>query len=292
MSITKYRSIFIGIALGLSFISLALIGKYGIKPGIDFTGGTVIEIAINGEDAVLKNKSEIEGRGVKVFATGDIDGEKSYRLISTDNYDALKSELENYLTVGTSTYTVLGVSDVGPSLGGEMKQKAIIAIVVASLAILLFIAFSFRKVSEPVASWKYGIASLVTLLHDILIPTGAYALMSHYYGAEVDTLFIVALLTILGISVSDKIVVFDRIRENLTLSHKKSFSEIVDISLRQTFTRSVNTSLTVVLALLVLAVYGPAATVFFSITLTIGMIVGTYSSIFVASTLLTFFTKK
>jgi preprotein translocase subunit SecF len=288
MSITKYRKTFIGIALGLSFISLALIGKYGIEPGIDFTGGTVMEISYKGEDVLQKNRAEIESRGVKVFVTED----KTYRLISTDNYDSLKSELENYLTVGTSTYTVLGVSDVGPSLGGEMKQKAIIAIVIASLAILLFIAFSFRKVSEPVASWKYGIASLVTLLHDILIPTGVYAILSHYYGAEVDTLFIVALLTILGISVSDKIVVFDRIRENLALGHKKSFAEIVDISLKQTFTRSINTSLTVVFSLLVLALYGPTATVFFSITLIVGMIVGTYSSIFVASTLLTFFTKK
>ena len=288
MSITKYRSVFIGIALLLSFVSLALISTYGIRPGIDFTGGTVVELSYKGEDALIKNKSEIEGRGVKVFETGD----KTHRLISTDGYDSLMSELQKYLVVGTSTYTILGVTDVGPSLGGEMKQKAIIAIVVAALAILLFIAFSFRKVSEPVASWKYGIASLVTLLHDILIPTGVYAFMSHYYGAEVDTLFIVALLTILGISVSDKIVVFDRIRENLALGHKKSFREIVDVSLRQTFTRSINTSLTVVFALLVLALYGPTATVFFSVTLIVGMIVGTYSSIFVASTLLTFFTKK
>ncbi len=288
MSITKYRSVFIGIALALSVLSLALIGKYGIKPGTDFTGGTVLEVSYKGADVLAKNKGTISDRGVKVYDLGD----KKYKLTSVSSFDSMKAELAPYLSSASSTYTIDGVTDVGPSLGKEMKQKALIAIASAAFAILLFIAFSFRKVSEPVASWKYGFASLITLLHDILIPTGVYAYLSYRYGAEVDTLFIVALLTILGISISDKIVVFDRIRENLTLGGKKSFREIVDVSLRQTFTRSVNTSFTVVLALSVLALYGPKATVFFSITLIVGMIVGTYSSIFVASTLLTFFTKK
>ncbi len=288
MSITKYRSVFIGIALALSLVSLTLITKYGIKPGIDFTGGTVLEVSYKGSDVLAKNISTIADRGVKVYYLGD----KKYKLTSVSSFDAMKAELAPYLSTASSTYTVDGVTDVGPSLGKEMKQKAFIAIASAAFAILLFIAFSFRKVSEPVASWKYGFASLVTLLHDILIPTGVYAYISYRYGAEVDTLFIVALLTILGISISDKIVVFDRIRENLTLGGKKSFRDIVDVSLRQTFTRSVNTSFTVVLALSVLALYGPKATVFFSVTLIVGMIVGTYSSIFVASTLLTYFTKK
>ncbi len=288
MSITKYRSVFIGIALALSIISLALIGKYGIKPGIDFTGGTVLEISYKDTDVLAKNKASVTDRGTKVYDLGD----KKYKLIGVSTFDAMKAELAPYLSSASSTYTIDGVTDVGPSLGKEMKQKALIAIASAALAILLFIAFSFRKVSEPVASWKYGFASLVTLLHDILIPTGVYAYLSYRYGAEVDTLFIVSLLTILGISISDKIVVFDRIRENLSLGGKKSFREIVDVSLRQTFTRSINTSFTVVLALTVLALYGPKATIFFSITLIVGMIVGTYSSIFVASTLLTYFTKK
>lgn len=288
MSITTYRAWFIGLAVALSVASLASVAKFGFKPGIDFTGGTVLEITYEGDDALVAHKNDIEERGVSVFALGD----KKYKLISTDSYDVMSSELKPFLSSGSSTFTVNGVTTIGPSLGKEMKQKAVMAIVVASLAILAFIAFSFRKVSEPVASWKYGFATLVTLLHDILIPTGVYAYLSFKYGVLVDTLFIVALLTILGISIADKIVVFDRIRENLKNGAKKNeFMKVVDTSLRQTFTRSVNTSLTVVISLLVLAVYGPQATVFFSVTLIVGMIVGTYSSIFVASNLLTYFTN-
>lgn len=289
MSITKYRVFFVGLAVFLSLLSLVSIAVYGFKPGIDFTGGTVLEIGYEGEDILALHESEVKERGVSVFTLG----EKKYKLISTESYDVMSSELKPFLSEASSSYTVHGVTTIGPSLGKEMKQKAVMAIVVASLAILAFIAFSFRKVSEPVASWRYGFATLVTLLHDILIPTGVYAYLSYTYGALVDTLFIVALLTILGISIADKIVVFDRIRENLKNGAKKNeFMKVVDASLRQTFTRSVNTSLTVVLALLVLALYGPKATVFFSITLIVGMVVGTYSSIFVASNLLTYFVKK
>lgn len=289
MSITKYRAVFIGIALLLSLAALVSIAQFGIKPGIDFTGGTVVDISYEGKDVLAENRKAIIDRGVTVYDLGD----KKYKLVSVGGFDSMISELKGYLSTASSTYKENGVTDIGPTLGLEMEKKAIIAIVSASLAILAFIAFSFRKVSLPVASWKYGVASLVTLLHDILIPTGVYAYLSYRYGAEVDTLFIVSLLTILGISISDKIVVFDRIRENLKGGMgKRSFTDIVDLSLRQTFTRSVNTSFTVVLALSVLALYGPKATVFFSVTLIVGMIVGTYSSIFVASTLLTYFTKK
>lgn len=174
-----------------------------------------------------------------------------------------------------------------------MTKKAIIALVMVVLAILAFIAFAFREVSLPVQSWKYGVIAMVTLLHDIIVPTGIYAILSYKYGAEIDTLFIIALLTIIGISISDKIVVFDRIRENLKASNaKRSFDEIVGVSLKQTFTRSVNTSVTVILALLALFLFGPVMTKWFTLTLIIGMFVGTYSSIFVASPLLTVWNKK
>jgi preprotein translocase subunit SecF len=174
-----------------------------------------------------------------------------------------------------------------------MTKKAIIAIALVMLAILAFIAFAFREVSLPVQSWKYGVIAMVTLIHDIIIPTGLYVYLSNHFGAEVDTLFIVSLLTIVGISISDKIVVFDRIRENLKLSSsKKPFEEVVGMSLRQTFTRSINTSVTVIIALLSLYFFGPASTKFFALTLTAGMIVGTYSSIFVASPLLTVWNRK
>ena len=161
--------------------------------------------------------------------------------------------------------------------------------ILVSLAIILFIAFAFRKVSRPVSSWKYGFIAIVTLLHDVIIPAGLFVMLSHYYGAEMDTLFVVAVLTILGLSVSDTIVIFDRIRENLknvSGMNKINFSEIVGHSVEQSYVRSISTSLTVILVLLALAFFGPVTTKYFALMLTAGMFFGTYSSIFLASPLL------
>ena len=155
--------------------------------------------------------------------------------------------------------------------------------------IVLYIAFAFRKVSKPVSSWRYGIIAIVTLLHDVIIPVGIFSVLSHYFGAEVDTLFVVAILTVLGLSVSDTIVIFDRIRENLSNQpniSKAEFSKVVGTSLDQSFVRSIATSLTVIIVLLALVFWGPVSTKYFALMLTFGMFFGTYSSIFLASPLL------
>ena len=158
------------------------------------------------------------------------------------------------------------------------------------LCTIVFIAWAFRGVSKPVQSWKYGIVAIVTLLHDILVPAGLFAILGRFVGAEVDALFIVALLTILGISINDTIVVFDRIRENLRFNEDKGrreeFEEVVGRSITQTIARSINTSLTVVIVLAALYLLGPVVTKNFALTLIVGMIAGTYSSIFLASPLL------
>ena len=185
-------------------------------------------------------------------------------------------------------YPVLEKSftSIGPSVGSELKRKAIISILVVIFAIILFITYAFRKVSRPVASWKYGVITIITLLHDIVIPTGIFALMAHYTGAEVDTLFVLALLTILGLSVHDKIVVFDRIRENLKEENQKPFSETVGTSTSQTIVRSINITLTIVFVLVPLYLFGPETTRNFALILTIGLFFGIYSSLFFASPLL------
>jgi preprotein translocase subunit SecF len=175
---------------------------------------------------------------------------------------------------------------IGPSVGKELTSKAIMAIILVSLAIICFIAFAFRKVSKPVSSWKYGIIAVITLFHDVAIPVGVFTLLSHFQGVEVDTLFVVAVLTILGLSVSDTIVVFDRIRENLRNRVSTSFDETVGRSLEQSYVRSICTSLTVILVLLSLFFFGPSSTKYFALMLTAGMFFGTYSSIFLASPLL------
>jgi preprotein translocase subunit SecF len=184
---------------------------------------------------------------------------------------------------------------VSPIIGSELLEKGWIALGLVTVCIILFIAFAFRHVSKPVASWKYGIVAIITLIHDVLIPTGLFAFLGHINGAEVDSLFIVGLLTILGISINDTIVVFDRIRENLRLNEevrkKESYEEVVGRSIMQTLARSINTSLTVVIVLLALYILGPQTTQNFALTLIVGMIAGTYSSIFLASPLLVVWEK-
>jgi preprotein translocase subunit SecF len=288
MFIIKYKAFFIGLSIALVVVSLGLMKSYGIKQGIDFTGGSVIDITYTGQVKEL-DSSMFEAEGIDVYKTG----ESTYRLISEKTYEEIGPVITTIANTDQKTpFQFTQVNTVGPTLGAEMTKKAIIALIVVVLAILAFIAFSFREVSLPVQSWKYGVIAMVTLIHDIVVPTGVYVLLSHKYGAEVDTLFIIALLTIIGISISDKIVVFDRIRENLKRGDKKmSFDDIVGKSLKQTFTRSINTSVTVILALLALFFFGPSMTKWFTLTLIVGMFVGTYSSIFVASPLLTVWNK-
>lgn len=283
MFIIKYKSVFIGIAVLLVAASFMLMWKYGIREGVDFTGGTVIETRYVADAPESIDVQKLEASDIRVFKTGT----STYKFISTKEYGEMHPILVGAVAQGKYAYEETQVNTVGPTLGKEMTRKAFIAIGFVVLAILMFIAFSFREVSRPVSSWKYGVIAMVTLLHDIIVPTGVYVLLSHFYGAEVDTLFVIALLTILGISIADKIVVFDRIRENLKAGQNKNFDDVVGISLKQTFTRSINTSVTVVLALIALYLYGPVATKFFALTLMVGMVVGTYSSIFVASPLLT-----
>jgi len=176
---------------------------------------------------------------------------------------------------------------IGPVLGEEALRKALVSIVLVILGIVLYITFAFRKVSEPVSSWKYGLVAIAALVHDVIIPSGVFAILGHFAGYEIDTLFITALLVILGFSVHDTIVVFDRVRENLkNSSGKKLFADIVGESINQTFIRSINTSLTTVIALVVLYFFGGEATQHFSLALIIGIVAGTYSSIFIGSPLL------
>ncbi len=176
---------------------------------------------------------------------------------------------------------------IGPVIGKELKKKSITAMILVIVMIILYIAFAFRKVSTPVNSFYYGLMAVAALIHDVTLPAGVFAVLGHYYGVEVDTLFVTALLTVLGFSVHDTIVVFDRIRENLRNSgNKNNFETIVGVSVNQTVGRSINTSLTVILVLLAIFFLGGESTKYFSLALLIGVAIGTYSSIFLASPLL------
>ncbi|MCX6719313.1 MAG: protein translocase subunit SecF, partial [Candidatus Taylorbacteria bacterium] len=177
---------------------------------------------------------------------------------------------------------------IGPVLGGEALRKAYVSIILVIVGIVLYITFAFRKVSLPVSSWKYGFVAIIALIHDVIIPTGVFSVLGHFAGYEVDTLFVTAILVILGFSVHDTIVVFDRVRENLknSLGSRKPFGEIVGASISQTFVRSINTSLTTLIALVVLYILGGSTTEHFTLALIVGIAAGTYSSIFIGSPLL------
>lgn len=287
MFIIKYKKIFISISIGLVVLSLAFLSIFGLKFGIDFKGGALLEVSYKttrpAQDEVMKSLEALNIGAVLVQPTG----ETGYIIKTKDVTDAEHSSIISAISGnGKNIPEEKSFSSIGPSVGNELTRKAIIAIILVSLGIILFIAYAFRKVSKPVSSWRYGFIAIVTLLHDVLIPVGLFTLLSHYYGAEVDTLFVVAVLTILGLSVSDTIVVFDRIRENLKNHTSTHFNETIGKSIEQVYPRSINTSLTVILVLLTLVFFGPEATKYFALMLTAGMFFGTYSSIFLASPLL------
>ena len=268
----------------LSIVSLFV---FGFRIGIDFKGGALVEVvyktnrpAQSDLDAVFK---ALDFGSVLIQPTGEL----GYIVKSLDLNEAQHSLLLKTLSQdGKSPLEEKNFNSIGPSVGRELTRKAIIAIVLVSLAIILFIAFAFRKISRPVSSWKYGLMAIVSLLHDVIIPIGLFSILSRFYGAEVDTLFVVAVLTILGLSVSDTIVIFDRIRENLRNKTGNSFGDTVGKSLDQSYMRSIFTSLTVIIVLLSLFFFGPESTKYFALMLTAGMFFGTYSSIFLASPLL------
>ena len=273
----------------LSLAALFAIVTWGLKPGIDLSGGSLLQVSYSqGRPPITEVQqlvATLKYGEVRVQPTGTDGYILRQRDLSNQEKQVMETVLGGLGPIHEDQYT-----SVGPTLGAELLQKAWIAITLVTLCIILFIAFAFRHVSKPVASWKYGVVAIITLLHDILIPTGVFAFLGHAVGAEVDALFIVALLTILGISINDTIVVFDRIRENLALNESKhkreDFDEVVGRSIMQTLARSINTSLTVVIVLFSLYVLGPATTRDFALTLIVGMIAGTYSSIFLAAPLL------
>lgn len=301
MSITKNRKIFYIISSLLVILSIAALFVWGLELGIDFKGGSLVEIRYTDTkpevSVIRENLSKLsEEISLGSYVLQSV-GETDYSIKSRMITDKERQMIENAFSAnGEYGIELKKVNSIGPLMGKEAAQKSIISLILVLITIVIFITFAFRKVSKPVQSWKYGLMAIVALAHDIIIPIGAFAVLGHFRGYEVDTLFVTALLVILGSSIHDTIVTFDRIRENLHESNKKndkkSFETVVGESVNQTIMRSINTSLTTVLALFALYFLGPQATEHFALTLIIGMIAGTYSSIFIASALLVTIEKK
>lgn len=325
--IIQKRNIFLslsGLLVGASIIALFL---WGLNYGIDFTGGSLMEVsfksdrpAVNdirqsleslelgslilqpvGESGLIlrfQDTSEEKHRAVaeKLRAmAGDKTGEAVPAGEGTDEDGVDVVVGENSAVISDaksvdSSIEELRYDSVGPAIGRELKNKSITAVVIVLIMIVLYIAWAFRQVSKPVASWKYGLAANIAVFHDVIITMGVFAVLGRFYGVEINTPFVAAILTVLGYSINDTIVVFDRIRENLPKS-EEDFENTVNASINQTITRSINTSFTTLLALSAILIFGGASIRDFVLALSIGIFIGTYSSIFVASPLLVIWEK-
>lgn len=298
MFIVKNRKIFYAIAIILIGVSAWSLSAYGLNEGIDFKGGSLVEISFpaNSAQTTEKISDSLVAAGyenVSVRAALEAGADKSYIIRMNEITLAEKDSIIAGFSTAGETAVLKNFNTIGPTLGSEAKQKSVVSIILVLVAIVFFITFAFRKVSRSssntkMSSWIYGLVAIVSLAHDIIIPLGAFSILGHIYGGfEVDTLFVTALLVILGFSIHDTIVVFDRVRENLSNdSGRKPFEQIVGESVSETFTRSVNTSLTTLLAIATLYILGPESTHHFALALLLGVTTGTYSSIFIGSPLL------
>lgn len=288
MNIIGHKWVFLSIGGILIAASLGAIGYYGLREGIDFAGGTLW--TLRAEENVSAREIERAMREDLRISDSRISQDPQTGSFLVRFGEVNEVEHQAYLIAlkaAIPTIEELSFQAIGPSVGEELRRKSITAIILVLIGISLYIAYAFRKVSRPVASWKYGIITLITLFHDVAVPAGMIAVLGYYAGAEVDSNFVVALLVVMGFSVHDTIVVFDRIRENLSLDRGKSeFGKVVNASINQTLARSINTSLTLILVLLALYFAGPIALRYFVLTLLVGVIMGIYSSVFVASPLL------
>ena len=283
MNIIGRRRIWYLISLILILPGVVALFVWGLKTGIDFKGGTLVEIQFSQSVDKDKISQSITESGINPFIL-QTSGE-AY-IIKTD---VLSSESQTKLSENLAKigeYQQNRLETVGPTVSSDLKRKAIIAVILASLAIILYIAIAFRKVPKPASSWRFGVCAIIALTHDLLFVAGLFAILGHFFDFEIDTLFITALLTIMGFSVHDTIVVFDRIRENLRKSPSNSFEVNVNNSILQTVNRSLNTSFTVLIVLLSMYFLGGETLKPFILALLVGIAIGTYSSIFNASPLL------
>ncbi|KKQ90543.1 MAG: Protein translocase subunit SecF [Berkelbacteria bacterium GW2011_GWA1_39_10] len=284
MNIIGRRKIWYLISLILLTPGIIAMIVWGIPFGIDFKGGTLLEIQFSqsvSKDTIIEATKNLDIKNINVLPSGE-----DNFIIRTGILDdsQQKNLIESLNKAGD--YKQNRFETVGPAVSNDLRNKAVIAVIIASIAIIFYIAIAFRKVPKPTTSWRFGICAVLALIHDVLFVVGMSAILGHFFGYEVDALFITAILTIMGFSVHDTIVVFDRIRENLRKSPSLDFEENVNNSILQTINRSLNTSFTVLIVLFSLYLLGGDTLKHFMLILLIGIAIGTYSSIFNAPPLL------
>jgi len=316
MFIDTYKKIWLGIAAVVVLCSVLIIAFFGLNMGIDFTGGSLTEVAYETRPAKADVESALNSLnlgGISLRETIDDAGRAGYILRTRDLSEEERQQVEKVMTTAGQGGELSRYTSIGPVIGEELKDKAVWAIAGVVIVIVLYVAIAFSGVSYPVGSWVYGAITILALAHDVLVPTALVSVLGVMAGFEINVLFVMAILAVLGYSVNDTIVVFDRVRENLrkyrtekktskvvagvkeeTVTYKlqKPFGEIVGISVAETLTRSINTSLTTLLALVALFFLGGEVTKDFALVLIVGVLAGTYSSICIANPLLIVIAEK
>lgn len=284
--IQRRNALFI-FSLAIMVPGLIALGMFGLKLGLDFSGGTKMSVQFTGTRpepaAVVEKLNPLNLGEITAQTAGNQQILLRLPAISNEQRQSVLTKIQEM----EKTASEQSFDSVGPVIGQQLLRRAITAIALVLIAIIFYISWAFRKVNiGPVPAWVYGVSAIVALVHDILIVVGIFAILGHWFGTEVDALFVTALLTVLGFSVHDTIVVFDRVRERLIQGRESSFEETVNVSLNQTLVRSMNTSVTTLLVLAALFLFGGESIHSFVLALLIGIASGTYSSIFVASALL------
>ena len=281
------------VSLSLAVLSVVAVAVFGLKLGVDFTGGSSLELNFTNRPT----SAQIQAVLTPVAGDVEISPEGTTGFI-IGAHELTEVQHQSAITALNTAFPKSGLqekqfSSVGPVIGNELKQRSIMAILIVLGCIIVYIAFVFRKLGRVISPWVMGWAAIIELVHDIAIPVGIFALLGHYYGIEITGVFVAAALTILGFSVSDTVVIFDRVRENIIRGgFKEDFGHVVHQSVLQTLTRSLNTVFTVLLSLFAIFFFGGESIKYFSLALIIGIFLGAYSSIFISVPLLVWWTER
>ncbi|NQV00748.1 MAG: protein translocase subunit SecF [Parcubacteria group bacterium] len=285
MQIVKHCKIYFSISIILFLGSLFSLLFYGLTLGIDFTGGTLMEVEFLNErpdnQEIQEKLTDMELGQINIQATGEKGLILRLKDVDEETHQIILGK------IGADQIIEKRFESIGPLIGKELKTKALWAILLSLLAIVIYIAWAFRKVSKPVASWQYGLVAIIALFHDIFITLGFFSVFCHFKEIEIGLPFVAAFLTILGYSVNNSIVIFDRARENILKTNWTDFKEVINQSINQSITRCLNTALTTLFVLLAIFFLGGQSIKYFSLALIIGIIIGTYSSIFITASLVT-----
>jgi len=286
MWVIKYRKIFYAVTISIIIASAIALSVWGLNLGIDFTGGTIWKLEFkNTAPSTDVLNAALLNEGLEPSVTQPV-GDKGFILRFRPMEEAQHQTALSMLKTKFGDLTELEFSAIGPSIGKELRDKAVYAIILSILAVIAYIAWSFRKVEPVVSSWTYGVFTVAAMVHDVFLPLGVFAVLGKFLHYEITSVFVAAILTIAGYSITDTIVVFDRIRENLRRHTHDDFVELVAASLKQTLARSINTTLATVLVLVAIYFWGGDSIKHFALALIIGLVSGAYSSIFIASPLL------